>query len=334
MQDVRLTRKGKARQTDDTLDAVADQVFNMVKEATPNSRKRKRVILDDDPEIIRLMDEMDEEDEVGLVAASDGDVVVLDEAPKHMRRITNRDNPIELDDSSDEEGAGLVKSTMSLSRAQNKRARFTLDQAQPQAGPSRSTITRQVPRQMPEDLPFASDFGNIEDLERLYTDPWADDAEHLDDGTGNAHAGPSRATAGTNLSVAAPPAVGGSSTSAVPVSTHFVNYAVYTTAADFLPHVLDILPDVDTDWATERLELHYQKQEKDKVVESLISEAFEMDGGYPKAGPKGKEAAQVPAPTTTYADVDHRKQQRTGPLYYDKTYAALQDHYPQMPAQQ
>jgi len=113
-----------------------------------------------------------------------------------------------------------------------------------------------------------------------------------------------------------------------------VDYERLTTAEDFLPHVLAILPDLDPAWALVRLKVYIASMAKDKVVGSMITDALDQEGGYPRAGNGDVNAARIKTPVTDYADLDHRKELRAGLLYAERTIAALQDQFPLMPAQQ
>jgi hypothetical protein len=148
----------------------------------------------------------------------------------------------------------------------------------------------------------------------------------------NSLAGPSQSRAPLSLVHSPPPPTHIASDAETAPSD--VAYESFTTPEDFLPHVLAILPDLDATWALARLEVYIASIAKDKVVGLLVTDALDHEGGYPKAGDRDAKAGRIKAVVTTYADLVHRKEMRAGLQYAERTIAALQDHFPLMPAQQ
>ena len=203
------------------------------------------------------------------------DVVFLEEAPEHMRKVTNRDNPIALDDTDDEDDHEAGPSTAITHPSNNNKRERSLSPA--------SHENELLEAALRESLANA-----------------------------NGQSGPSTKRARIEQS----------------------------TAADFLPDVLEVLPDIDVKSALSHLQQQMDAGFLADCAERVISLMFDMDGGYPKAretgisdGGSGKgknKEGQHDAIPEQYADKIFRFQHRCGPGYHKLCYDELSDKFPRI----
>lgn len=105
------------------------------------------------------------------------------------------------------------------------------------------------------------------------------------------------------------------------------------TTADYIPQILDILPDLDTEWALARLTEKKDAGFQGELVGAVIQDALEIHGGYPKATSQ-KLSAGPDILKKDYADKTFRAEHRKGPGYADKCLAALNDLFTTIPSTQ
>lgn len=200
-------------------------------------------------------------------------VQALEEAPNHMRRVSNAAKPIEVDDSDedtdereDEDEAVIVDATERL----RKRRRFQFES--------------------PDDLDEDNDFYIV-----------ASPPNH--DVAQPAQAGPSQHHP--------PPPI----------------------PADLLLQVLEILPDLCSEFALRSLTIEVEEGPIGRLVGKVVEMALEMVEGYPKAADlRGKQKDKVePASDTTYRDGEHRKEKWTGGAYWLRSLISLEESFPRMP---
>lgn len=289
---------------------------------------------------------------------------MLEDAPPHMRKITNEHAPVIVDDSEDEtvprRRRRKVKAEKDREDVRKKKRHegetiFLDDEAMPPSLPLRTREPIKPPRDIgtvgPSDLPhndlplFAhlpndphSEVGNPTSVERPPT-PAA--VALADDPAFEAEI--ARAAARwDNLS--APPAA--SSHRGTPMGTAFdgerdeqatagtsTGGPLPFVAAHHLPQILDILPDIDVDWALAHLEEKHALGLRGGHAGALVQEALELPEGYPKASER-KAVAKVDTPKVDYAKREYRSEFRRGQEYADKSLAALQELFSTMPATQ
>ncbi|KAL7419892.1 hypothetical protein Q5752_005808 [Cryptotrichosporon argae] len=182
---------------------------------------------------------------------SDDGVEVLDEEPVHLRRPSNRDNPIVLDDDLPEPEAG------------------------PSAGPSVPRPSKRTRlRARHDDVLVIAPF-EVPGLDEV-----------------------------------------GPSTAVVPPER---------TAANLLPIVLNILPDLDTEWAQAELLGVVATGEVEIAPNIIIERALNMDK-YPKATDKAPAAPQL-----DYKSHNFRTTERAGEAYRTKALDTLTELFPKIP---
>lgn len=238
-------------------------------------------------------------------AQSDGfdDVVELEEAPRHLRKATNRNNPILLEDSDDEQPSNIPSAQVpkpavekdpaeSLKKRHRSAGTHTNSQGCNSSDKDVGPLAPAMGLEGPSVAQSVLLPGHVEFAEKL------------------SRPGPS----------SAPPLTGDPS--------HACN--------KLLPLVLDILPDIDPKWVLDNLKIRLNTgQPKGDVLGRVLDQAFNMHEGYPKA--VDKTTMQVEAVTALkvrYEDPTYRMEERDGLIYWERSTAALQDHFPKMPANQ
>nr|XP_019012339.1 uncharacterized protein I206_03186 [Kwoniella pini CBS 10737]OCF51120.1 hypothetical protein I206_03186 [Kwoniella pini CBS 10737] len=216
-------------------------------------------------------------------------VLALEEAPDYLKRYSNKDNPIAVDSSSEDENAPLIK-----------------------AGPSKRKRTT---GDLSDDEP-TYDFTNFQKGRRAN--------RKRTKSTTVPSMEPTPAFTHSALPSSSPPIPGPSTPRSY-------------LAEDHLTHVLEILPDIDSEWAlrsiTEEMILRQNANPANRVVEI----ALEMVGGYPKFAAKKKEKAKerispIPGEKEQYISSAYRSQFRMGPTYNVKSIARLEGDFPLIPA--
>jgi len=236
---------------------------------------------------------------------SDGsdDVVELEEAPRHLRKATNRNNPILLEDSDDEQPSNI--SSDQVSRPAEEK-----DPAEPLRKRHRPTGSHtNFQGYDPSDCavgPLAPAMGLEGPLVARSVLP----PGHVEFGEKLSRPGPSSAPTLTDD------------------RSHACN--------KLLPLVLDVLPDIDPKWVLDNLKIRLNTgQPKGDVVGEVLDQAFDMYEGYPKAVDKtAMQAKAIKASEVRYEDPTYRMEERDGSIYWERSTAALHDHFPKMPANQ
>lgn len=115
--------------------------------------------------------------------------------------------------------------------------------------------------------------------------------------------------------------------------------------ADLIPLVLEVLPDLCTEWALEVLATELSGSVADPV-NRVLEKAFTLDGGYPKAKKiatgsggtgrsKGIDAeAEESTGSQSFASVTYRRDERRGTEYETKSQALLFEILPTIPIPQ
>lgn len=91
-----------------------------------------------------------------------------------------------------------------------------------------------------------------------------------------------------------------------------------------LQKVLEILPDLEPEWASVEIAKYLASGHTDRLAEVIVDRALELEGGYPKVIEKAKEKNKEEEPEDGYKLNTYRYAQRSGPQYY-----ALATQYPE-----
>ena len=288
---------------------------------------------------------------------SDG-VVELEEAPEHLRKVTNRDNPIALVDSDDDAiqpssgrrlrsrtaagpsksrrpvarheaptdsrssstvgSSGTTSSSMGVTRPSGSRTSAQKGRNNPvQPGPAASTAQRPLPPHQPAVGPLNLSDPDIRPALAVVLGSSA--SGHL-------------STVDAIKSSQGDVGIAGSSA--------FAEAALrpdpFSEVIDLLPPVLNVLPDIDPAWVLNKLKTGFEawKIKKDHLVGRVLEDAFNMEGGYPRAA----DVASVNRPSQKagqgYDDPKYRTDERKGTGYWGQSSAALLEQFPKMPASQ
>lgn len=109
-------------------------------------------------------------------------------------------------------------------------------------------------------------------------------------------------------------------------------------ATDFIPAVLEVLPDICTDWALERISNTMAMGKIDNPAMTVIQMAFDVVGGYPKAkkGEAGSSKSKVvdKVAEEAFRSVEYKKDERRGAFYDDQSQNLLLELLPMIPMPQ
>lgn len=83
-----------------------------------------------------------------------------------------------------------------------------------------------------------------------------------------------------------------------------------------LRNVLEILPDLEPEWASAEIAKYHASGHTDRLAEAIVGRALELEGGYPKMIEKAKEKKKEEKPDDGYKLNTYRHAQRSGPQYY------------------
>lgn len=83
-----------------------------------------------------------------------------------------------------------------------------------------------------------------------------------------------------------------------------------------LRNVLEILPDLEPEWASAEIAKYHASGHTDRLAEAIVDRALELKGGYPKMIEKAKEKKKEEKPDDGYKLNTYRHAQRSGPQYY------------------
>lgn len=245
---------------------------------------------------------------------SDDDILVLDEAPAHLRIVTNEHAPIVIDSDTDDDDPndpfGLNDQMNPLFGLTNRCRSRTWERTREgttgegAAGPSRS---RKRSRR---------------DSMELYSRSPSPPRKHAR--TGNAAAGSSRHAA----FVLSDSDEGPAGPTANPAKT---SDPILPKADYLVPVVQEIIPDVDPVWATARLtELMGTLKERptpgQDAIDQIINEALET-GEYPRIGGMPRPPKDVPE----YGDPNYHRTERAGAAYAQIAMGALENAFPTVP---
>ncbi|OCF78207.1 hypothetical protein I204_00144 [Kwoniella mangroviensis CBS 8886] len=219
---------------------------------------------------------------------SDDDVMALDEAPEHLKKITNKDTPIVVDSSSDEEDHPT--STRAGPSTRKRRNQGSGDEQPVRVSQGRNSQRSPAKRRKSTTVP------------RSQQTPAA---IHINLPSSSPVAGPS--TPRSYL------------------------------AEDHLNHVLEILPDIDSEWALGHINQEMVLRKDDNPANRVVEIALEMEGGYPKLKEtkKGKEKEKSPVVAGQregYRNPIYRSDERVGIGYYQKGVSQLEEDFPLIPA--
>ena len=280
--------------------------------------------------------------------------------PRHLRKVTNRDNPIALDDSDDDEAskpnsalprqpvtakqnAQAGPSRLNPISAHDDSVVYALDPLNKNVGPALahlagwSTLLQAKPPASIAGTPYATltqetmtsdffpDFTNHQPAEKK---------SERDSVFAFGAAGPS-SHAATTPTTTTPGAAGAHQTPSGTGSPRAQD--PYDKIASLLPLVLDVLPDIDAEWVLDQLKTRFDVGGKILVgiVGRVLEDAFNMDEGYPKAVEKAvSKHKEVDKADVGYEDPAYRKEERSGFVYWERSVAALQDHFLKMPVTQ
>ncbi|WVW79864.1 hypothetical protein I302_101834 [Kwoniella bestiolae CBS 10118] len=223
---------------------------------------------------------------------TDDDVMALDEAPEHLKKFTNKDAPIVIDSSSDEEDIPPRPNRPGPSK--QKRIHRDSDEDEEEYIPPRSQRgTRSSPRKRTKSST----------VPRFQQTP---------------------AAINSSLPLSSSPAPGPSTPRSY-------------LAEDHLNHVLEILPDIDTEWALGHINQEMILRKDENPANRVVEIALEMEGGYPtfKASKKGKEkekSPDTPGGTEKYRSTAYKIDDRGGIGYYQNAVSQLEDDFPSIPA--
>lgn len=98
-----------------------------------------------------------------------------------------------------------------------------------------------------------------------------------------------------------------------------------------LQNALEILPDLEPEWASAEIAKHLASGHTNRLAEIIVDRALEVEGGYPKAIGKAKEKKKEEEPEDGYKLNTYRHAQRSGPLYYALATQYLEAEFPLMP---
>ncbi|WRT65364.1 uncharacterized protein IL334_002307 [Kwoniella shivajii] len=109
---------------------------------------------------------------------------------------------------------------------------------------------------------------------------------------------------------------------------------------DHLSHVLEVLPDIDCEWAMERIEEEMAIKKNDDPLNRVVEIALEMEGGYPKiklldrGRGMGKEEKSLvmEGSKERYKSLVYKKIERSGHEYHQQCIAQLEEDFPLIPA--
>nr|XP_031857357.1 uncharacterized protein CI109_007221 [Kwoniella shandongensis]KAA5524429.1 hypothetical protein CI109_007221 [Kwoniella shandongensis] len=253
----------------------------------------------------------------------DSSVEALEEPPEHLRRWSNRDNPIPVES---EDEATPTKAEEPLALARNLRAETARE--------DENTRKRALERLYDSD-------GDEEDDD--YTPPMTPvPAKRLRPDRFDHVQGPSSPSL-FSIDYSSPPPLLpeiGSPSTQIPYppapGPSIVPSAVVppTNQPDaFLADVLEVLPDLDPEWATQVIATEMARGNKQELAYRVINTALEMKDGYPKLknNVKGKAKEKESGAEDGYKGMVYRKKKRLGKMYLSKSLAALEDDFPQIP---
>lgn len=230
---------------------------------------------------------------------SDDDIVFLRSPPPHMMPQDNREAPIEISD--DEDNDSLLPRNI-LPIWNDKLGKFI------DANGEQSVVNNE--------RAYLGVIGSVRD-----SNPGLTDSESERD-----------LPRAKRVRIRAPDNAGGAGPSTASSS-------MILPRADYLvPLVLAIIPDLDADWATSKLdELISGLKDSSaapgqEAVERVVDMAFEMEGGYPKA------TALTPGPVAEqdddYKDPAFRSERRRGPAYDLHAQQTLFNTFKRIPSSQ
>ncbi|KIR76730.1 E3 ubiquitin-protein ligase RNF216 [Cryptococcus gattii EJB2] len=98
-----------------------------------------------------------------------------------------------------------------------------------------------------------------------------------------------------------------------------------------LQNALEILPDLEPEWASAEIAKHLASGHTNRLAEIIVDRALEVEGGYPKAIGKAKEKKKEEEPEDGYKLNTYRHAQRSGPQYYALATQYLEAEFPLMP---
>ncbi|WWD08748.1 hypothetical protein V865_006861 [Kwoniella europaea PYCC6329] len=219
---------------------------------------------------------------------SDDDVMALDEAPEHLRKITNKDAPIVVDSSSDEDEPPTP--TRAGPSTSNRRNQDSDDEPPVRVSQRRNSSRSPANRRKSTTVPRSQ-----------------------------------QTSAAIHSALPSSSPVAGPST---PRSY---------LAEDHLNHVLEILPDIDSEWALGHINQEMVLRKDDNPANRVVEIALEMEGGYPKLNQtkkgKGKEKSPVVAGQREgYRNPIYRSDERIGMGYCQKGVSQLEEDFPLIPA--
>lgn len=95
--------------------------------------------------------------------------------------------------------------------------------------------------------------------------------------------------------------------------------------------MLEILPDLEPEWASVEIANYLASGHTDRLAEVIVDRALEVEGGYPKLIEKAKEKNKEEEPEDGYKLNTYRHAQRSGPQYYALATQYLEAEFPLMP---
>ncbi|WWC59886.1 uncharacterized protein I303_102448 [Kwoniella dejecticola CBS 10117] len=222
--------------------------------------------------------------------SDDDSVLALDEVPDYLKKNTNKDNPIAIDSSSEDD------TPQANQAGPSRRKRTTADLSD--HGSPRTLRSSQKSKDDDEDRHNKRKRSNTADSSQVTQDVVIADIPS------SPEAGPS-----------------------TPKSY---------LAEDHLTRVIEILPDIDSEWALRAINEEMILRPGVNPANRVVEIALEMEGGYPrlKENKKGKDEDTNPlisGQENEYKDPAYRSQHRFGPAYYARSMAQLEQDFPSIP---